>query len=354
MSEMMGKLNTILADSVVLDLGLGIAALGRDVETLIGVTSDEVTGDRFADMLIGTNMQGLLEEKLRPGYFAALDANLWTRRGESCQVSLSGFYLGLISDINGYIILKIKLKEDNSALKTELFTKKRELDTFIYRAAHDLRGPLATIKGLVNLLKMRKTDIEVDKLTNLIEVHADKLDDRLFKLLYLANDNGHYEDGKGCVDFDILKESLIKTLTDNCQLDKAILAFQAPGSKLCQVNDRAITRLVRHTILYIISLPVASATEDNQLEIDVQVRVSNARLLVTIRTRGFLASEPIRQVIQQPSSLYNDLLSHPLLFNYYVAYKEATLLRGTLQVNFKGSTQQVVELAIPVGPQLLK
>src|ERR1700754_5068706 len=113
MSEMMGKLNTILADSVVLDLSLGIAALGRDVETLVGVTSEEVMGDKFSNMLVGTNMQELIEEKLRPGYFAALDANLWTRRGESCKVSLSGFYLGLISDINGYIILKIKLKEDN-------------------------------------------------------------------------------------------------------------------------------------------------------------------------------------------------------------------------------------------------
>lgn len=353
MSEMMGKLNSILADAVILDLDLAIAALGREVEMLMGVSSEEMSGEQFPSLCVGTDIRQRLEEKLRPGYFAGLDANLWTRRGEPCEVSLSGFYLGLISEINGYIILKIKLKEDSSTLKTELFTKKRELDTFIYRAAHDLRGPLATIKGLVNLLKIRKTDIEVDKITDLIEVHADKLDDRLFKLLYMANDNDHYEDGKGCVDFGLLRETLLKTLSDNCQLDKAILAYQAPKNNLCQVNDRAIMRLVRHAILYVISLPVSTATEDNQVEIGVEMRVVNARLYITIRARGFVISEPIRQVVKQPSSLYNDLLSHPLLFNYYVAYKEASLLRGSLQVDFQGPGQQVLELVIPVGPQLL-
>ena len=350
MSEMMDNLNSILADSVILDLGLGIAALGRDVETLIGVSSEEIRGEDFSRICADPNIRQRVEECLKSGYFNGLDANLWTRRGESCKVSLSGFYLGLISDINGYIILKIKLKEDNSVLRTELSTKKRELDTFIYRAAHDLRGPLATIKGLVNLLKIRKSDLEVDELTGLIEVHADKLDDRLFKLLYLANDNGHYEDGKGCVDFSILKDTILKTLKDNCQLDRAMLGFHAPAASLCQVNDRAIMRLVRHVILHIVSLPVSNAREDNQLVIDVQLRVIRASLQIKIRTQGFVTSEPVRQVIRQPSSLYNDLLSHPLLFNYYVAYKEAALLRGSLQVDFQDGTHQVVDIMIPIGP----
>lgn len=353
MNEMMSKLNTILADSVILDLGLGIAALGRDVENLMGVTSDEIRGENFASICVGGNLRVVLEERLRSGYFHGLDANLWTRRRESRKVSLSGFYLGLISDINGFIILKIKVKDDDSVLKTELSTKKRELDTFIYRAAHDLRGPLATIKGLVNLLKIRKSDLEVDELTGLIEVHANKLDDRLFKLLYLANDHGNAEDVKGCLDFGVLRDTLLTTLKDNCQLDKAVLGFEAPTVNLCHVDDQAITRLVKHVILYVISLPVSSATEDNQVFMDFQIRVIRTNLNIKIRTQGFVTTEPIRKVIQQPSSLYNDLLSHPMLFNYYVAFKEAALLRGSLHVEFHGALEQTVDVVIPIGPQFV-
>jgi signal transduction histidine kinase len=341
-------LNAILADSIVLDLNLSIAAIGRDVEALIGVPSEELCGESFADVCVEADLHELMEQKLRGGYFVDLDATLWTRGGDACRISLSGFYLGLISDINGYIILKVKLKEDNSALKKELFTRKRELDTFIYRTAHDLRGPLATIKGLVNLLKIRQSDVEVDALTGLIEVHAEKLDDRLFKLLYLANDNSRYDQRSGCIDFDVLKEALVKTLEDNCQLDRGIISFQAPANELCEVNDKAIVRLVRHALLYIIGLPVAAATGVHKLEIFVACDVQDRKLQVTFNARGFHTNDEIRRAMQQPTSLYNDLLSHPLLFNYYVANKEATLLSGDLRVEFLNNSHQIVGISVPL------
>jgi signal transduction histidine kinase len=345
---LMAKLNAILADSVILDLNLAIAAIGRDVEALIGVSSEELSGEAFADVCVETNIHDLLEQRLRRGYFGDLDATLWIRGGDACKITLSGFYLGLITDINGYVILKVKLKEDSSALKRELFTRKHELDTFIYRTAHDLRGPLATIKGLVNLLKIRESDTEVDKLTELIQVHAEKLDDRLFKLLYLANDNSHYEQGSGCIDFALLRETLVKTLEDNCQLDRTIISFQAPANEVCRVNDKAIVRLARHALLYIIALPVAAATGVSQLEIFVDCEVQDRKLLVTFNARGFHANDQIREAVRQPASVYNDLLSHPLLFNYYVAHKEATLLSGDLRIEFLNNNHQILGISVPL------
>jgi signal transduction histidine kinase len=351
MSEMMAKLNYVLADSIILNLDFSIAGLGRDIESLMGVTSEDLVGEQFPDVCIDADIRERLETSLRAGYFVDLNTHLWTRGGETCRVSLSGFYLGLISEINGYIILKLRVAEDSSTLKRELFTKKRELDTFIYRAAHDLRGPLATIKGLVNLLKVRQSNLEVDKLTNLIEVHANKLDDRLFKLLYLANDNGHYEGGTSCIDFRMLKESLIKTLKDNCQLDKTIIHFDAPETELCQVNDLAIARMVRHLFLFIIGLPLAAA-ETDEVEIRMSFHVAQGNLNISIDARGFVTSEQIRKVIQKPTSLYDDLLTHPLLFNYYVGYKEAVLLNSSFHVNFFGTRHQVINLVVPVAQKL--
>lgn len=116
----MSKLNTILADCFILDMNMNIAALGHDMESLMGVSIEEIGGEPFANLCMESNLQEIMEEKLRAGYFIDFDATLWTRGGEACKVSLSGFYLGFISDINGYIVLRAKLNEDCAVLKKEL------------------------------------------------------------------------------------------------------------------------------------------------------------------------------------------------------------------------------------------
>jgi signal transduction histidine kinase len=285
---------------------------------------------------------------MKKGYFVNIPTNLLTKSGEVLRVAVSGFYLGLISEINGFIILKVKLIEDNSVLKKELFTKKRELDSFIYRTAHDLRGPLATIKGLVNLLKIRENNDEVDELTALIEVHANKLDDRLFKLLYLANTNSVAEDCSGCINFVTLKTRLQRILNDNFQLDKAIFIFTSPRQDLCGVNENVFYQLISNIFLYIISLPIASIAQGNSITIHVEFTIQNDWLNAIIRSDGFLTSGKIREAIHQPTSLYNDLLSYPFLFNYYVAQKEVMQLHALFRIDFYGESEQVLQVSIPL------
>ena len=353
MSDLVRKLTSILADSVILDLNLGIAALGRDIEVLMGVTSKEVIGEQFADVCIDSDIRKHLQASLKAGFFVDLKTHLWTRGGDLCKVSLSGFYLGLISDINGYIVLKVKPEGDGSGLRNELYKKKRELDSFIYRAAYDLRGPLATIKGLVSLLKIRKSDVEMDQIAGLLESHTEKLDDRLFKLVYMANDNGQYKGGKGCIDFRLLKDSLVKTLKDNRQLKRTTIAFETPEKEVCHVNDVAIARMVRHTFLHIVGIPLATASETDEARVDMEFEVENETLNICIDATGFITSDQIRNAILQPTSLYNDLLAHPLLLNYYVAHREAVSLGASFRVNFHGAGHQVINVAVPVPPKAI-
>ncbi|HZI25050.1 MAG TPA: histidine kinase dimerization/phospho-acceptor domain-containing protein, partial [Chryseolinea sp.] len=92
---------------------------------------------------------------------------------------------GLISDINNKIILIVKKTEVVATIENPENTR-IEIDQFIYRAAHDLRGPLATIKGLIDLIKIRENNDELDRLIQLVDSHANVLDERLFQLAYMA------------------------------------------------------------------------------------------------------------------------------------------------------------------------
>ncbi len=59
----------------------------------------------------------------------------------------------------------------------------KELDTFVYRASHDLRGPIASLIGLTNLAKVEIKDENAQKYLKMITENSNKLNNILTTLL---------------------------------------------------------------------------------------------------------------------------------------------------------------------------
>lgn len=354
MNEAIEKLNCILGDSIILRMDFTVEAVGSDVEEVINFSSEDLYGQSFTSICQNSKLTMLVKEKLKMGYFDNLNASLLNRRAEVINVVISGFYLGLISDLNGYIILKIKVIENASLIEKELAERKSEIDSFIYRTAHDLRGPLATIKGLVNLLKIRKDDIEVDELTALVEIHANKLDDRLFKLLYMADVGDLPGEDKGCINFSELEVGLRKLLTDNCQLDKARFVFDSAITELEGFNEVKVNQLLSSILLYIISLPIASLLDSRKVKIHMKFSLAINWLEIEITSLGFAASSKVQSLIGNSTSLYNDLLANPYLFNYYVAQKRALQMGALIKVDFYNDSEQILKVLIPKNNNSIK
>lgn len=81
-------------------------------------------------------------------------------------------------------------------LNLELQKSNEELDLFIYRASHDLRGPLSTIQGLANLAQF-----ETENLSDYLEAittTTNKMDKTLHKLQYI-NAINHAENANDLV-----------------------------------------------------------------------------------------------------------------------------------------------------------
>lgn len=80
--------------------------------------------------------------------------------------------LGVVTDITVH-------KE----LEDELQVKNEELNSFIYQVTHDLRTPLSSIIGLVDLAMIDPNSDEITKLLDMIGKSARKLDENLLELL---------------------------------------------------------------------------------------------------------------------------------------------------------------------------
>ena len=73
----------------------------------------------------------------------------------------------------------------------DLKSSHRELDNFIYKASHDLRGPLARIQGVVNLGLMEAKEAISKDYFNMLRITANQLNNILSRLLMIYDINHH-------------------------------------------------------------------------------------------------------------------------------------------------------------------
>ncbi|MES2389549.1 MAG: PAS domain S-box protein [Bacteroidota bacterium] len=114
---------------------------------------------------------------------------------------------GLISGLSLFARDITLRKEAENELKRTNF----ELDSFVYRASHDLRAPLRSVLGLVNILGF-ETDEEQQKLyLNLIEKSVNKLDNFISDLTNFSR-NSRLEVLAEPIDFNIMLDDITENL----------------------------------------------------------------------------------------------------------------------------------------------
>jgi len=92
-----------------------------------------------------------------------------------------------LSNVNAQInLINSKLETLVEEKTLNLQKAYRELDTFLYRASHDLRRPLTTLRGIVQLVEDRNTDEKVGELYELIDKVISGMDSMLKKLIAIS------------------------------------------------------------------------------------------------------------------------------------------------------------------------
>ncbi|MCW3082710.1 MAG: hybrid sensor histidine kinase/response regulator [Bacteroidetes bacterium] len=108
---------------------------------------------------------------------------------------------------NAFLKKRAEYERENNWKK--LLEANHELKTFIYRASHDIRGPLSSMKGLINVAKLEKGD-DLNSLIKMMDVSAEKLDKILIDLIETVGVRDRLVDRKE-IDF---KELINEILTE--------------------------------------------------------------------------------------------------------------------------------------------
>lgn len=98
------------------------------------------------------------------------------------------------------------IKEKNKAIKK----KNAELDTFVYRVSHDLRGPIASLLGLYNIAKYDLQDPLSGKYLDMYHEQILRLNDIILDLINLTRIKG-WQAKTVKIDFDEIIKNIIKS-----------------------------------------------------------------------------------------------------------------------------------------------
>lgn len=183
-------------DQIVSYMGEGILILNNNSEIkyaneafckLLGYEFSEIE-DKNATNLFFSSDDDKEKSKERielrkQGFSSQNEVEVTTKTGEKKWVLIGGSpYVDKDGNIIGSTGIFADISE-RKAVEKNLIAANKELEIFIYKASHDLRGPLASIIGLVNVSKFEIQDPLANKYLDMIETSTQKLDNTLKELV---------------------------------------------------------------------------------------------------------------------------------------------------------------------------
>jgi len=242
--------------------------------------------------------------------------------------------------------------ESNRQVQEEILRKKndeltkinKELDSFVYSVSHDLRSPLSSILGLVNIAKLdaHKTMRTVDDYFEMIEKSVLKLDETIREILdYAHNARGELIISE--VDLNKLIESSLQQLTH-------VRGF---GDIAKNINIYGHTDLYSdaYRLSVIISNLISNAikyrdeTKANQF-ININATITPAHAVIVIKDNGIgIHPDYLRNVFEMFYRATDR--SQGAGLGLYIVKEMVEKLGGTIIINSELGKETLISLTIP-------
>ncbi len=153
-----------------------------------------------------------------------------------------------------FFLIHLNNQKEAELIKSEMFLRKtnEELDRFVYSASHDLRAPLSSIKGLLNLIRYEQINKATSEYLDLAEARVDKLDDFISDIINHSK-NSRITTELQLIDFDSLIDNCYENLkyidgADQVTIEKMIEVphFRADQSRLIIIVNNLLSNALKY------------------------------------------------------------------------------------------------------------
>jgi len=159
---------------------------------------------------------------------------------------------------------------------TSLVKSRSELDSFLYRTSHDIRGPIATLLGLTSLAKMEAKDKIMSMYLQKINVTADKLNEIIGRLTNISQINSQ---PLSVIETDLF-HAVNEVVNEIKEENKKGVSFKLGGPPPTHINtDKILLKIILENLLENSFKFSDSKERDSFVELDIQQN-GNLELIV--------------------------------------------------------------------------
>jgi signal transduction histidine kinase len=334
----------VFGDTLLLDAHFCITGAGRLVEAILHYHPHELVGKPVDLIGSGPGLESSLRDQLRKGFFKDQAYTLRTRSGHVLPVSLSGFYAPA-AGAAGQAVLKVKGIGESHLLYRQLEEKTLELEQFLYRASHDLRGPLATVMGLAQVAMLETVPPEQFFYLEQILKHSEKLDDTLKNLLYMASSGDLADECPDALSMEQV-ENLLRDVIALHGSDQVEFIFQVEKLQAGQVQELGLVVLFKNVLAALLELP----RQAPRPHIMILVTVIDTHLLINVFASGFKLDDALVNQFRKNHLSCSEVLHSRSLVHHYVVRKILRKVGGTLEV-FLSKKNQHLFIRIPLAAE---
>ena len=141
---------------VMLDQTGKVSGINKGFEQMFGYQEDELRGKNLNDYIVPDDLrnEGIdLNNLIASNQTVSIESIRRHRSGKAINVILYGVPVMLDNQAIGIYGVYVDITE-RKKVEQELKIRNAELDNFVYKVSHDLRAPLSSVLGLVNLSKL--------------------------------------------------------------------------------------------------------------------------------------------------------------------------------------------------------
>ncbi len=241
--------------------------------------------------------------------------------------------------------LEQKVNERTTSLRAtllQLLQTNKELDTFIYRASHDLRGPIARLVGLANLAKMEKEPEAILTNLNMIEFTAQRMNNMLEKLMNIHAINSE------ALDYDRIYlpeflEGIKQRVKQIPESESAYLIARVHGEQFVTSDETLLTIIMENLLEN--SVIFRENTSDVFSIVKLACRVESSYLLITVTDNG-MGIDPEHQERIFDMFYRGSELSQGNGLGLYLVKKATEKLHG--EIDFKSEVGNVTEFNVRI------